>query len=239
VSVQRYVSEELTHFVGRGLRCRPDSEEQQYALLTEILRLGRLGTSKNKNIHWTDAYKFSDNEYYKPNVVCFSDIPVADLAIHMGKFSRFGLAFKKSFLVEKGANPVFYLARNALVEVSHDKHVDLARHFDERHEKLLSFMKEIRNGAAPDDPGLTGGLTSQEITNLMGFLVSRIFSFCKFFDAGLADDDQNNYYMEREWRIFGSLEFDLEAVRRVIFPEPFAKRFRADVPDYFGEITFS
>ena len=49
-------------------------------------------------------------------MVCFSDIPVPDLGIHMGKFSRFGLAFNKSLLIKRGANPVFYVAGNSLIK---------------------------------------------------------------------------------------------------------------------------
>ena len=46
-------------------------------------------------------------------VVCFCDIPVTDLAIHMTKYSRFGLSFLKPFLISKGANPVLYVANNS------------------------------------------------------------------------------------------------------------------------------
>lgn len=52
-------------------------------------------------------------ELYRSQVVCLCDIPVSDLEIHMRKYSPFGLSFLKPFLVEKGANPVFYIARNS------------------------------------------------------------------------------------------------------------------------------
>ena len=239
MSMQRYVSDELTHFVGRSLRTLAQAEERQYELLVDIMHSGQLGTDKTKHIAYTDASKFSENEYYKPNVVCFSDIPVPDLAIHMGKFSRFGLAFKKSFLVAKGANPVFYLPRQAQIETSPGRQVDLASHFDRRHEMILGLFRNLPTMGDGDMPSLAPGLSNQQVNDLRGFLVFHFFSLCKFYDAGLPADDPANYYMEREWRVFGRLDFNLTDVRRVIFPEDFAKRFRQDLPDYFGEITFS
>jgi SAM-dependent methyltransferase len=83
------------------------------------------------------------------------------------------------------------------------------------------------------------GLNQAEIRELWISLVYNFFSLVKFYREGLAADDPENYYMEREWRVFGSLEFSLSDVRRVIFPAQYAKRFRQDLPDYYGEITFS
>ncbi|CAO0821923.1 hypothetical protein DFAR_2730031 [Desulfarculales bacterium] len=36
--------------------------------------------------------------------------------------------------------------------------------------------------------------------------------------------------VEREWRIFGRLDFELTQVSRAIFPERFIKHFRQDLP---------
>jgi hypothetical protein len=54
----------------------------------------------------------------KYQVVCFCDIPDTDLAIHVRKYSRFGLAFKKDFLIERGACPVFYVANESPVSTN-------------------------------------------------------------------------------------------------------------------------
>jgi hypothetical protein len=51
-------------------------------------------------------------------VVCFCDIPETDLAIHVSKYSKFGLAFKKEFLIKKGASPVLYVANETPVDVN-------------------------------------------------------------------------------------------------------------------------
>jgi hypothetical protein len=59
--------------------------------------------------------KFSSNNLINPDMVCFCDIPIGDLGIHIKKYGQFGLAFKKSFLIERGANPVLYVERNSAV----------------------------------------------------------------------------------------------------------------------------
>lgn len=226
-ALQRYISDELTHFVGRRFRDLPDAHERQFSLLVDILRQGRLGASPDVAMTPDTDRRLSDNDYYKSNVVCFSDIPVPDLGIHMGKFSRFGLAFRKSLLVGRGANPVYYVAKNAAAGQEGGSATSLAQLFDQRHEQVMEFFNRVRpNG---DD----------EVRELLRFLVFHFFAFVKFYDEGLAADDQANFYMEREWRIYGSLTFGLADVRRVIFPERFARRFRQEVPDYYGEITFS
>lgn len=240
-TLQRYVSDELTHFVGRGLsQGSRDQEgaEWQYNLLVGILRSGTLGVNKKKSVTATEANKFSENQYYKPNVVCFSDIPVPDLAIHMEKYSRFGLAFRKTFLIGQGANPVFYLARQAVVEVPQG-HQTLASYFDEQHARLLALQDELKNGDDPQALSKVNGHSNRDLEEMFAFLVFHLFSYCKFFDVDLSAGDPENYYMEREWRVFGRLNFQLTDVRRVMFPELFAKRFRQDLPEYYGEITFS
>jgi hypothetical protein len=119
---QRYVSKELTHFVGRGCR-KPDGshdEDAQYALLVKILREGCL-------LHRLDCPdgparcvfhgggSFGARTMIHVDAVCFCDIPAPDLAIHMEKYRSFGLSFLKSFLVRQGANPGFYVASDSVV----------------------------------------------------------------------------------------------------------------------------
>jgi hypothetical protein len=45
--------------------------------------------------------------------------------------------------------------------------------------------------------------------------------------------------MEREWRALGDVNFALADVHRVFMPERYAERFRAHLPDYKGQLTFS
>ena len=70
--MQRYVSNELSHFVGRGLEKQAD----QYEILVKILKTGLLthpphNPNISGNLSVTDGI-FSDNDMYSPQVVCFA-----------------------------------------------------------------------------------------------------------------------------------------------------------------------
>ena len=75
----------------------------------------------------------------------------------------------------------------------------------------------------------------RDIRNLLAF---HIFAFLKPFDASTADTDPENFYMEREWRVFGNVSFAVEDVYRVFLPPEYARRFRDDLPEYAGQLTF-
>lgn len=111
---QRYVSNELSHFVGKG---RPE-EEQYDILVNKILKPGWLthpphDVTGKPNVNIDDLKDISTSEMITPNVICFCDIPEIDLGIHVSKYSKFGLSFNKDFLISKGASPVFYVANEA------------------------------------------------------------------------------------------------------------------------------
>src|ERR1700730_8093442 len=110
IDVQRYVSSELSHFVGKD---KP--EQEQYQLLVYILKTGWLlhkpfDPTQPRTARLDFSRPISADKTIDYEVVCFCDIPSSDLAIHVRKYSKFGLAFKKEFLIEKGACPVFYVA---------------------------------------------------------------------------------------------------------------------------------
>jgi hypothetical protein len=135
--MQGYISNELTHFLGRRLR----SDEERYSLLKRVVRSGMLLDPRYQNNRDTPIFFFqvpkrdgeerrqnyypdpyfevrengpvAANEFVAPEMVCFCDIPVRDLGIHTSKYSRFGLGFPKAFLVRQGASPVHYVARDA------------------------------------------------------------------------------------------------------------------------------
>jgi len=110
---QSYVSKELTHFVGRKL-AEAGRFDEQYKLLIDILNDGLLlADPKNRNqlspkttgkpfvlnIDESVNESVTDDVFqpaYKPLVVCYCDIPVDYLGIHMNKYGYFGLSFRKS-----------------------------------------------------------------------------------------------------------------------------------------------
>ena len=213
MTTQRYVSKELTHFVGRNEEC----EENQYKLLVKILKEGEL---KSRITPYTRAVwggqKISDESLYIHAMVCFCDIPIKDLPIHMRKYSLFGLSFLKSFLVQKGANPVFYVAKNSMIFKR--SRSDL---FDE-------MVDKYHQSTIPQ---------SEEENPWISFFDDYILRYIKCFDESLSDEDEENYYMEREWRILDQVEFTLNDVCRIILPESYAKCLNEDLPEYSGKIT--
>jgi Putative abortive phage resistance protein AbiGi, antitoxin len=236
---QNYVSTELTHFVGGALKTR----EEQYDLLLKILRDGRLECREGSGGIVIDPFsKFSSNRMIRPDGVCFCDIPLKSLAIHMGKYSVFGLAFPKRFLVAQGANPVFYIASNSKLRfwTMADKRVAFHTknrkvYFDKQFLEFYDCMREakrfihLRRTGTPEANALISRLEGAQL------FLSSFFGYCKCFDASRMEDDKENYYMEREWRLRRNLAFKIGQVERVILPQPFVRRFAKDVPGFSGE----
>ncbi len=126
VDVQRNVSSELSHFVGKD---KP--EQEQYQLLLDILRTGWLlhkpfDPAQPRTARLDLSRPVSTDKIIDYEVVCFCDIPSTDLAIHVRKYSKFALAFKKEFLIKKGACPVFYVANDSPVPIAPTSYFALA-----------------------------------------------------------------------------------------------------------------
>lgn len=251
--VQRYVSRELTHFVGRG-ESAPIPLEDQYTRLRAILappcllsrHPDRPGAMDPINID--GFHTLCENEMFKHDAICFCDIPVEDFGIHMRKYGNIGLSFLKSFLVSRGASPVFYVARDSIVGVDFDEgkprqSVSRGTLFDRQvfdfvglHVQRRQWMEGGRG--FPDDASDLVDHVNR-LSHPSWFLYYHVFNFIKCFDSTLQDEHDENFYMEREWRISGDLRFGLEDVWRVILPREYVGRFRSDFPAYEGQITFA
>lgn len=264
MSIQRYVSDELSHFVGRDLVSAgaegklEDREEQLYERLVSILREGRLKTGGRRSgvnadpsigkegitVDRVITYEVDSDDLsrmFDPSVVCFCEIPVGDVAIHIAKYSPFGVAFSREFLLERGTNPVLYLAEDAIVDEGPETFGELFATEMNRVLRLLTELQWARQ--RPESaPRLEGVQVPKKITDeamlAHQFLLIRMFSLVKAFRGDAADEDPENFYMEREWRRYGDLEFGIEDVCRVYLPKRFAKRLREDLPDYYGQVTF-
>lgn len=239
---QRYVSEELIHFIGANLK----SDSEQYELLLQILRGGELlppglRNDRTRNDEPRLIYsrttepraRLSSNHRYPATVVCFCDIPIADLEIHTIKYSRVGIGFERSFLQALGASPVFYVALQASSRFRRLGGPSLNKgaafdSADELYGAITSYMLDLRG-----DPDIVEGWR-----DFSTFLLSDVFAYLKFFDPCLPEDHEANYYMEREWRVQGPVSFSLSDVRRLLVPPEYGRRLRADVPEYFGEVTY-
>lgn len=268
-----YVSDYLTHFVGRSQA----NDRLRYELLATIIRggvlldpqhIGRrdpifqvrmvpkstdsgslegrsgLDYSSYPNARH-NAARLSDNTVVEFEIVCFCDIPESELAIHCAKYSRFGLAFTKQFLIAQGASPVMYVPKPGWFKMilrSHDcisgeldrelpcvseraKLIDDTFEFHDRSLTLERFrylqeqMSEaFRNHESVEDV-LAVERRLQEALLYKTAIEALIFSHLKFFDPTLPPDHAENYYMEREWRVSGKVEFTEADIAAVYVPQ--------------------
>lgn len=77
-----------------------------------------------------------------------------------------------------------------------------------------------------------------QLMEVKRFIDFKLLSMIKFFDHTLPDDHAANYYLEREWRVIGNVQFQLLDVRRILIPSDFARRLRVDLPEYEGQLSF-
>jgi hypothetical protein len=247
-AVQRYVSKELMHFVGRG----KEEDEQYDILVNKIIKPGMLmhpphDPTEKSGYEIRFESLISENELCNPRMICFCDIPEDDLSLHMGKYSRFGLSFLKSFLIPKGANPVHYIAHNSTVENLFCGKLKRAVFYDQRlkeyiralHNLFNEFLPKDRNGKMPASITTENAPLSMYFQTLSNFIEVEVLSFVKFFDDTKKEDDPENYYMEREWRMLTHLSFSIDDVYRVILPSIYVDRFRNDVPEFNGNLNIA
>ncbi len=250
--MQRYVSNELAHFVGRSL-----AESDRYELLVKIIKSGWLThpphmPNVSGNLSITGG-AFSKNEMYSPQVVCFCDIPASDLKIHSLKYSRFGLSFSKSFLIAKGAVPVWYLPRAGVPAMqrlmldlptlpvgmrgSVQQNVEtMGGYFD----RMVRASRTVLDRLEPPlkDPRVLDPDIEAEVEEVAKFWDFVVFSNIKFFDHNLDAGAPDNFYMEREWRIQGNVRFEVGDIETVFLPKEYGGRLRKDVPCYENQVVF-
>ncbi|MBC8484459.1 MAG: hypothetical protein H8D45_00245 [Bacteroidetes bacterium] len=227
---QGYISKQLTHFAGR--HCA--NLEAQYKLFLSILKSGRLSNSEENakkpegisEIEINYNAKISQDKMYIPQMVCFCDIPFKELKFHIKKYSRFGIAFYKDFIVRKGGTPVYYLPLRA--QASYSNNIKKGELFDKELESLNCFLSETANKKQELKDGIKH---IQE-----NFLAYHIFSYVKFFDHELPDGDSENYYFEREWRLLGNLDFNIGDIATILIPKNYKKRLEIDFPEYNGKV---
>lgn len=229
MSSQRYVSRELTHFVGRDLS--PDSDKQ-FDLLVRIVKAGLLGrhaspkgSPQSLNYAYGRPFELENGELLGLPTICFCDIPLADISIHVRKYSKFGIAFPKTFLVEQGASPVFYLAQNSRYKYGSSTS-DLGKEYLRMLDSLFRVLDIVEE-------------VNSDIRDLKNLLVIRVLGYLKAFDSALPEHDPDNYYMEREWRTVGKVEFELGDIARIIIPSAFARKLREALPDYCGQVFYA
>lgn len=119
----------------------------------------------------------------------------------------------------------------------------------EYHDLFMKFSRSV--SGPPESPGpwedlsayserrKAAAVAAHRASELQRFLDFYIFSFIKSFDATTVDEDPANFYMEREWRILGNVNFASSNVSRIILPQAYADRIRQDLPEYEGKTTYA
>lgn len=210
-----YISNKLCHFVGRSLK----DDFERVNLLARIIRSGKLlanpktpNEEPNSKIGSDYTQVDSLGEVF-PHIdcVCFCDIPDEDLPIHTKKYSKVGLAFRKDFLVSAGARPVQYVPRTFNMQTQMKGCITSGT--TERY-----FIEINRLNIEENLPELFSGTNLHSITYALLRHTMNANAYIKLFDPMLADDDPENYYMEREWRALNSVEFSVEDIVSVYLP---------------------
>ena len=169
------------------------------------------------------------------------------LHIHIKKYGYFGISFSKAFLIQKGVNPVFYVALNSLIPESveinptaaeHDKNNRIKRsaYFDRMFE-LYQAALYIQRTTLPDGRITLIGPGGNSVESLSGFaqkladfLNFYILSFLKPFEANPDDSHNDNYYMERERRSLEEISFTLSDITCVYLPEKYKDMIVKEFP---------
>ncbi len=109
-----YTSNLLCHFVGRSRK----TDDERFELLVKIIKgkqlVANLSDPDRVESWFQSGYKCEHvgEVFGKCDCVCFCDIPNDSLAIHVNKYSKFGMGFEKTFIAEQGAHPVMYIPNN-------------------------------------------------------------------------------------------------------------------------------
>lgn len=262
-----YVSSTLRHFVGRSLA----NDDDRFDLLTKIISEGKLRANiKNPDkpsisSTWGYAGERLGEVFQKCDCVCFCDIPDDLLGIHTRKYSKFGIAFRKEFLVKAGARPVTYVPLHGSIrewgktDTPTESPTEYFTYLSNLSNNLLPLLilqnqYEPINGSivkiTQREPvvvkalqvfdsriihPLLEGKAHQMLYSLISGWATQL-AYVKIFDETLADDDPDNYYMEREWRSIRSVDFSIDDIEKIYLPSTeYVEKFKKVFPQYHGE----
>lgn len=233
---QSYISNTLFHFVGRSA----ETDEERYKILSTILSSQVLLFDPHKNRpNAVPMFRMEDfrklGEISSIPAVCFCDIPISNLSLHMSKYSKFGIGLKKQDLCRKGVRPVWYIPKDAPSTIVSSEMIETR--FPAELLKILkstsTIIDKLTEGTdIADQPNVLS--KDEEIQKCLQalhsghfFLLAEILWYFKFYDSSLPEEDINNFYYEREWRkVNSNLSFTQEKLDCVIVP---SKSFRQEL----------
>jgi len=231
-----YTSRALYHFVGHA---DPSNNETNYAVLSKVLKSGWISHHPHKQEWGGERLKYnpnsdlSDGELIIPDVVCFCDIPYEGLALHLNKYGPFGLSLSREYLVKYGARPVMYFPAFPSPGSAYGatRLADIAASYKSLWNNLSQGEMDSARTMGREDATLQRAASHAQTILGRDFL-----AFVKVFDPRLLEDDEKNYYMEREWRRLGNVKIDPEHVGEVLVEASFINRARTEHPRYSAKI---
>ena len=173
-----YVSNELVHWTGRG-----KSNEHAFSILRTIC------DEESLRLSYCPTYVHPDFQQ-KPEMVCFTDIPLKHSHEHCNIFGKFGIGFKKSTMIRYGANPVLYTT---------------GMHFD-RIKHINSFLKRMKD--LEKDREWRAEMEPYTFTEDETVALREVTEFLQEYSYKNRDEEDYVTYHQREWRVaFSSLPF--------------------------------
>lgn len=235
-----YTADELFHFVGRR---RPDDDDDNYQVLSKILKARCISFPPDFPTTSRVSYTFNaeksliTEDLIVPTITCYCDIPLDHLRIHTKKYGRFGLSFGRDHLTRYGARPVMYVPMRSDDWGSINGQT-LLRNLGAVYEGFREHVSDpIQGDGYSSYLGERPADAESAIREMESAFAKDFLAFLKPFNSELPDDHPDNYYMEREWRRYGCLNFQPQQVRRVVIARGFIGRLTKDFPEYAEKIT--
>ncbi|MFH0910399.1 MAG: abortive infection system antitoxin AbiGi family protein, partial [Planctomycetota bacterium] len=240
-----YVSNVLTHWIGRGKH----SDEQYEILKEKILKKKEL--MYNKCPWQFPAQKSNMPEGIMIPMISFADIPFSESSSHCSKYSRFGISFCKSYLASRLACPVGYIINPFI----YDNYVVI--------QNALCKIKSMLPTATNQEIAVE---YIDDVINRFQYMMCFMENYSKENFWSLSADrkwqtdyvgksyfeDNTALYYEREWRMVLSdtakallfnverdgktfFKYDEQYIKWIIVPRQYLERLKIEQDDVFSE----
>ncbi len=212
--LQRFTSEVLWHFVGRG-----KTDDERYQTLLSILRTGlKIGRESSTVVYYapkTDGKNLDKVELDAYPVSCLADIPLKDLPIHEQRYGQYAIGFHKTSAVNFGFMPVLY-----------------AHQFSQGFRRFMTLLEEI--GVFLEKTDAEVSKKYDELRYLLGSITKTGWlSIAPHLDEKVDKEQLQNYYYEREWRSLHDWGFQPVDVAAIIVPD---NRLESLLKDLEGQL---
>ncbi len=198
--LQRFTSEILWHFYGRG---KPP--EERYNTLLSILRTGLRCGPEPAPFIWLahDAKTKSLNPVKLESLpyCSIADIPLKDLPVHAERYGQYAIGFHRESVIRHGFVPVMYV--NQMAPEFH---------------RFMYLMEAIDSALLSRAPDIAKQFS--DLRYLLGSVVQGgLLQVAPSSDVSLEKAQISSFYYEREWRSLRDWLFSGVDVAAVIVPD--------------------